>query len=506
VGKWKGIDMDRVSNETKTVGDKFSVDVGEAGLNGHAPSQKPTVNLTDVGNSKRLVARYGDRLRYVPKHGWLWYDSKRWADVDEIFVMGRAKETLLAMKEEGLKLQRSNDAAEQETGRKLGGWATASEMGYHLERMVTYARDEVLASMEDFDRDHWLFNAQDCTIDLRTGLTHKHTPTDMLTKIAGTAYDEDIEGSRFTQFIDEIFEGDPDTAVYVQKLLGLSLTGDTSEKHVWFPTGGGDNGKSLLFEITGEAMGEYATVGQKEVIVTHDKSYRGKTFGTANLVGYRRAVFAETEVGDKLNWDVIKPMTGQDTMPVEEKFKKAFNVLMKLKVFIYTNDLPKTESVGMAEWSRIRVIPFNRCFNDLPGCKQADKKLREKLRKELPAILRWLVGGCILWQEYGLIEPKSVLEATTIYQENEDPLHEFLLEETVKDSEAKTRLSELYNAYLAWFEGARFDAMNDKEFGKAIASHGYISKKSHGVKVYLGIRLKKADDKPRDEDPDSDPD
>jgi putative DNA primase/helicase len=477
----------------------------EAGSNGHpqpfifpnpTPQKLVAFNRTDVGNAKRLVAMFGNRLRYIPKRGWLWYDGKRWADVDDIFVTGLAKETLLAMKEEGLRLQRSTDTAEQKEGQNLGGWATASEMGYHLERMVTYARDEVLASIKDFDKDHWLFNAQDCTIDLRTGLTHEHTPKDMITKIAGTSYGEDVAGSRFTRFIDEIFEDEPETAEYVHKLLGLALTGDTSEKHIWFPTGGGDNAKSLLFEITGEAMGEYATVGQKDIIVIPEKAYRGKVFGTANLVGYRRVVFPETEAGDTLNWDVIKPVSGEDTIVVEEKFKKSAPAKMSLKIFIYTNELPRVEAVGMAYWNRIRVIPFKQCFNDLPGCKQADGHLKEKLREELPAILRWLVGGCILWQEYGLKEPKSVSDATKTYQEDNDPLKSWLREETTTlgihgGNNPKTRHRDLHASYHRWYDGPDWEAPfhDGKAFTTALKAHGYDKRTIHGASWILGIRL-----------------
>ena len=41
--------------------------------------------------------------------------------------------------------------------------------------MVLLARDEVQASVEEFDTDPWLFNVQDVTVDLRTGETHEHT-------------------------------------------------------------------------------------------------------------------------------------------------------------------------------------------------------------------------------------------------------------------------------------------------------------------------------------------
>jgi len=50
-----------------------------------------------------------------------------------------------------------------------------------------------------------------------------------------------------------------------------------------------------------------------------------------------------------------------------------------------------------------------------PTCKQflfkpekPDKTLGAKLRDEYPAILRWMIDGCLDWQENGLISPNVV--------------------------------------------------------------------------------------------------
>src|SRR6266571_2692159 len=208
----------------------------------------------------------------------------------------------------------------------------------------------------------------------------------------GNNPEKDADGTRFYRFIDEITGGDGGLAEYLQMVLGLSLTGDTSEKHVWFPYGDGDNGKTLLFEITGEVMGDYAEVGQTSDIIDHG-GHVVKPFGIIKLVGVRRAVFAETQEGDKLNWNVLKQMSGSDTMSIEEKFKTPISSRLEAKVFIYTNVLPTVEQVGEAEWGRIRVIPFTECFSDeRRECKGKDGRLIDKLRANMPAILRWLVG------------------------------------------------------------------------------------------------------------------
>lgn len=39
---------------------------------------------------------------------------------------------------------------------------------------------------------------------------------------------------------------------------------------------------------------------------------------------------------------------------------------------------------------------------------------------EWPAILRWMIEGCLDWQDVGLIRPKSVIKASADYLANQD--------------------------------------------------------------------------------------
>jgi len=44
----------------------------------------------------------------------------------------------------------------------------------------------------------------------------------------------------------------------------------TREQHFWLAQGSGRNGKTVLFETTGEAMGDYAGSGKTEMILDHN--------------------------------------------------------------------------------------------------------------------------------------------------------------------------------------------------------------------------------------------
>ena len=172
---------------------EFVAELNDAGQNS-AESFVETFNNTDVGNANRLAARFKAELRWVPGwHTWVHFDGIRWAKVSDDVALGLGKRVLSEMKDEARVLGKNK--ATEDKGHALGTWAYASEKGYHLDRMVEYAKPDLLADPNDFDQDPWLFNALDCTIDMQTGLTHPHDPMDMITKVAGTAYDTDVDGN-----------------------------------------------------------------------------------------------------------------------------------------------------------------------------------------------------------------------------------------------------------------------------------------------------------------------
>jgi putative DNA primase/helicase len=52
--------------------------------------------------------------------------------------------------------------------------------------------------------------------------------------------------------------------------------------------------------------------------------------------------------------------------------------------------------------------------------KVVDTSSKDKLRAEWPAILAWMVEGCLEWQKRGLLPPKSVRAFSDEYFEDED--------------------------------------------------------------------------------------
>src|SRR5262249_15825808 len=113
---------------------------------------------------------------------------------------------------------------------------------------------------EEFDRDPWLFNCPNGTLDLRTGKLREHRREDYITKLCPTEYQADATCPAWDRFlastlIEEQGKTDPDLIEFMQRFLGYSLTGDTSEDVFPIFYGAGSNGKTTLLGTGLDVMG-----------------------------------------------------------------------------------------------------------------------------------------------------------------------------------------------------------------------------------------------------------
>lgn len=123
-----------------------------------------------------------------------------------------------------------------------------------------------------------------------------------------------------------------------------------------------------------------------------------------------------------------------------------FEFTPTFKIFFVTNHKPQIRGTDPAIWRRIRLIPFTVTIT----ADEDDKTLSEKLRNEMPGILRWAVEGCLKWQAESLGTPDEVMSATQEYRQEMDTLAHFITEYCVVYPGARATSKSLYAAYGEW--------------------------------------------------------
>jgi putative DNA primase/helicase len=161
----------------------------------------------------------------------------------------------------------------------------------------------------------------------------------------------------------------------------------------------------------------------------------------ANLRGARLVVASETATGRRWDESRIKELTGGTRISARFMRKDLFEYIPQLKLVIVGNHKPHLSTVDEAIRRRLQLVPFTLVVPK----EERDLQLTEKLKAEWPAILRWMIDGCLEWQTHGLDPPMAVREATDTYFENEDSLGEWIMEAC---DQGATMRRELKNSFL----------------------------------------------------------
>lgn len=445
------------------------------------------VTLNDSGNADRLIEQHGDHLRFVKQWGWLVWDGKRWARDAAGQVMEYAKKTALSIYTEAA------DEPDRERREDLVAHARRSLNAPRLREMVSLAQSDprIAATPDQFDRDIWLFNCQNGTLDLQTGELRRHDPADLITHLANAAYDPDATSEVWDHFLADITCRNAELAGYLQRAVGYSLTGDTSAKGMFFCYGAqGDNGKTTLLEAILYAVGDYGKVIPPQTIM-EGISGTGAQPELVKLPGARFVITKEPDEGETFKMGLVKQLTGSDTISVRDLYKEPFAFKPQLKLWMAANDKPRVREGGDAAWRRIRTVPFNAYF---PPEKQ-DLALPGKLEQAADAILAWAVEGCRLWREEDcrLREPSIVQEATQEYRDDQDPVSLFIRERCTEAEGDKEEATKLHEEYARWALANDAGTLSKQALYAALEKQGFKKGRSNGKTWIYGLTLSDED-------------
>jgi len=454
---------------------------------------------TDAAHAARFVDAYHRELLYVPPwRKWLSWDGQRWHDDSGVGVLQRAKRY-------GQAQWQHLATIAQHVGRDdLAKVVTALKAANQTPRMQSYlalaAVDErVVCTVDGLNADPSALNVANGTIDLTTGKLRPHNPADRLTQLANVVYDPAALCPEWERTLGLIFDDDEDLIRYVQRLLGYSISGDTGEHLLPIAYGGGCNGKSTVWNVVKDLLGDYATLAHDALLLGETTSHPTEK---AALYQKRFVAISEPERNSSLRESRVKELTGDRTITAR-RMKEDFWTFERTHTFwLSTNHLPRIDGTDEGIWRRVKLIPFAVDLRDkVTPIPDFDAWL---VAHEGPGILAWLVRGYLDYRAHGLDEPQCVREATGKYRADSDPLGDFLGEHCIEAPGAEVVASTLYQRYRD--TGGKW---SNTAFGRAMAERFEKTKtwegEHRGKYVYRGIRLRDAaDDFPEDEFPEDD--
>ena len=421
--------------------------------------------VNDKGNGQLFADVFKDKHRYNPsRKDFMLYDGKRWVDDTEG----------LAAKADAKSLSDALLVYGSSTGN--GDYLKAVTALCNIRNrnnMLQDSKDVYYFCNEDLDVDDYLLNVKNGTLDLSKDEPKfmKHNPDMLLSKVCNVNYDPSAECKAWNKFLSEIMTGDKEKIKYLQKIAGLSLTGNTQEETCFILFGSTTrNGKTTFCETIIYLLGDYAlTMKPESLAVKQNTDSRQANGDIARLAGCRFCNASEPPKRMLFDTALLKSLLGRDSITARHLHQREFSFIPKFKLVINTNYLPVIADDTVFSSGRINVISFDRHFEP----EEQDKHLKERLRqdKELSGILNWCIEGLRLYRLEGVKPPKAVISATETYRSDSDKIGNFIKEcltKTGKNSSVKS----VYELYTNWCNDNGFGVENKGNFIAELKNKG----------------------------------
>jgi len=462
-------------------------------------------NLTEWGNAQRLIRAYGDRLRYCHSRSiWLTWDGRRWDPAERGTIWQWTKETIRQLVIE------ASETGDHDLSVQTYRWALYCQRQKVMAATINLAWSEpgVGVVAGDFDRDPWLLNCPNGTVDLRTGDLRPHNRENLLSKLTLCDYEPTAHCPRWRKALELIFAGDAEMISYIQRALGYSLTGDTGLQAIFLCHGKGRNGKNTVLDTVRAILHDYATVAAPRILLAAGQNDHPTAL--ADLMGRRFVPTSEVDKGERMAESLVKRLTGDRTIKARFMRQDPFEFAVTFKLWMLANARPEIKGRDEGIWSRIKLIPFE-VF--IPPEKRIPNLSEILVAEEGPGILGWIVQGAVDWRRDGLQDPRKVTEAMESYRAEQDVLADFLADCCVSHlaneclfDKVRVRATELYVRYQDWCkESGEKDVLSKRLFGQELSDRGYTLIPSNGVHYRYGLELKDRDERGKVEDLDPGP-
>jgi putative DNA primase/helicase len=373
--------------------------------------------------------RHGHELRHVVKWGrWMRFDGQRWIEIETPAVWNMIRP--LVRRYAGMVTEKANEL------RRMNSKQTIASV-----EALARGAPGIIMPADAWDADPMALNTPAGIIDLRTGDLGRSDPLAYATKMTAVAPSDTTDCPLWRRFLDEVTDHDRELQGFLQRVIGYSLTGQTSEHAMFFLYGTGANGKGVFLNTVSAILADYAKTAPVDTF-TESKSDRHPT-DMAMLQGAHLVTAQETDQGRAWAEAKIKTLTGGDPITARFMHQDFFTYTPSFKLVIAGNHKPKLHNVDEAIRRRLYLVPFT---VTIPA-EERDPDLAEKLKAEWPAILRWAIEGCLTWQTIGLAPPKIVTEATEDYFTAQDPLAEWMEACCVRDPQGWASTTDLYTSY-----------------------------------------------------------
>lgn len=434
----------------------------------------------DEGNAQCVNQRFAGRFVYNDALGWMRYTGTHYTNEGAEAKLERdITDTLIARIDAALKSGKADQYKDliaksiPNSGRVQGAKNQLSSLVY--------------ASANSFDTDPNMLNCQNVVVDLRTGDTYPHSPTQRFTYCTPVDYIPKASNQIWTQWL--VKAVGKEAADWLQIGAGYSATGHTREEILFYLFGPPRSGKGTYTETLLSVLGSPLAKEVNFATFTAQRTGDSQNFDLAPLKPCRFVAASESNAYERFNEAKVKALTGGNEVYCAFKHRDHFGYRPQFKIWLSTNQPVNADPDDDAVWGRLRVVEFpdSHLGNE-------DKSLKERMKSKevLEGVLAWIVEGAQRWYALGSTGLPELEKSARVKAQHRgalDNVQAWIEECCLAGGLGFAANSILYLSYERWCKENGIEAKKQKGFSQALIRKGYEeSRTTHEGKQMRGFK------------------
>lgn len=268
---------------------------------------------------------------------------------------------------------------------------------------------------------------------------------------------------------------DPEDQRMLFQYLAYGMTLDTSAQKFLLICGPGGTGKSTLLKLIEEIIGK-SNVSSVSLQGLQDR------FAPAELFLKQANICADIPLTALSEVDMIKKLTGEDTISADRKFKNPYTFRSYARLFFSANDIPYIAEKTNAFYRRMLILKMDH------SPEAVDPDLFDKLRAEIPHIITRAVEE--LYCSSGDIDAsENCKTAVRAARKDSDTIEAFICDRCETGNKFRIDAAELYRIYQNYCTLEERKSVTRRTFYSELDKRGYERRRGKSNYDIVGIRL-----------------
>jgi len=283
-------------------------------------------------------------------------------------------------------------------------------------------------------------------LDLNTWTMSRHDRNYFTTKAVPYDYNPIAQAPTWLNFLNEIFEGDPERIALLQEWLGYMVSPSYEYQKIMLLLGPQRCGKGTIGSILADLVGDLNYTGASLRSFCAEDFLESCMHKTVAFSGDTAKNVSRSEVDAVI--ETIKKVSGNDAVDFKRKYKGRMTCKLPTRITLAANHIPRLFDDSDALSGRLLVLPFNVSFFG-----REDPSLLSRLRAELSGIATWALVGLDRLKTAGrFTEPAESKKEHDFIAESYSPLRAFIGDvcALTGDKADRVECEDVYQAYHAW--------------------------------------------------------